>query len=98
GRAGDHVRNAIAIRVAGRLDADAQLIARLAGDTPQQRPGPRRVHVDTSGGGAVDVLRRRGRHDVGDAVPIEVADHTRDPAELVARGLAVPLPDHGNRF
>ena len=97
-RAGDYVRNAVAVGVAGRFDAGAKLIAGMSIDFPEQRTGLGRVDIDASGGGAADVLGRRRRHDIRHAVAIDVADDARDPSELIVGRLAVPLANDLDRL
>src|SRR6266849_8017494 len=82
---GDHVGNAVAVRVSGAFDAGAELIAGTTVGAPQQFAAPGRVHVDTAGvRAAIRGLRWRGGHEVGNAIAIDVADLPCDPSELIA--------------
>ena len=96
--AGDDIRNAIVIGVAGCLDASAEFVATGAVRAPQQPAARSGVDIDTARVGVpLPVGRGRG-HDVIDPVPVDIADVARDPAELIVGGLAAPLANDPDRF
>ena len=95
---GDDVGDAVGIDVSGSLDADAELASGGAGVGPELGAGSARIHVDSSGPRSLDVLGRRRRGDVVDAVTVDVPDVACYPAELVSGGFSEPLAQNGDVF
>lgn len=88
GGAGDHVGDAVAVRVPGGLQARAQGVPGLAIRGPDPAARPPGIDVDPARGGPAQGLGGRGDHRVVGAVAVYVAEVPGDPPELVAAGLA----------